>query len=170
VHDVVAVEQVNPPGDEVTTYEVISLAPLETGAVHATRTEESPKVPSTEVGGAGTLATDIGVDGEEVDPFPATLVAVTVNEYATPLVRPVIVQVRLLVVQVNVPGLEATAYELTAAPPSLAGALHDTMSDPGPYAALTLSGVPGVVAGVTAPLAADADPVPAAFVAATVKV
>jgi len=44
------------------------------------------------------------------------------------------------------------------------------MSDPDPYAALTLSGVPGVVAGMTALLTAEADPVPAAFVAATVKV
>jgi hypothetical protein len=108
VHDVVAVIHVNPPGDEVTEYEVISLAPLDAGAFHATRTEESPKVPTTEVGGAGTLAKLIGVDGKEADPVPATLVAVTVNEYATPLVRPVIVQVRLLVVQVNDPGLEAT--------------------------------------------------------------
>ena len=81
-----------------------------------------------------------------------------------------IVHVRLLVVQENAPGLEATAYELTAAPPSLVGALQDTMSDPGPYAALTLSGTLGVVAGVTGPLDAEADPVPAAFVATTLKV
>jgi len=80
VHDVVAVVHVNPPGEDVTKYEVISLAPLEAGAFHATRTEESPNVPTTEVGGAGTLATDIGVDGNEADPAPATLVAVTVNE------------------------------------------------------------------------------------------
>ena len=80
VQEVVAVVHVNPPGEEMTEYEEITLAPLEAGASHTTRTEESPNVPTTDVGAAGTLATAIGVDGEEADPVPAMLVAVTVNE------------------------------------------------------------------------------------------
>jgi hypothetical protein len=58
-----------------------------------------------------------------------------------------------------------------ALPPS-EGATHDTTADPSPAVAVTFVGAPGAVApaGVTEFDAADAGPVPTAFVAATVNV
>jgi len=60
-----------------------------------------------------------------------------------------------------------------AAPPSDAGAVHDTDACPSPAVAVTPVGAPGAVtvgAGVTALLAALGADVPAALLAVTVKV
>ncbi len=57
-----------------------------------------------------------------------------------------------------------------ALPPSLLGAVKLTVAWVFPRAAVTPVGAPGTVAGVTAFDAADAAPVPTAFVAVTVKV
>jgi hypothetical protein len=57
-----------------------------------------------------------------------------------------------------------------AAPPSLAGAEKLTVACVLAATAETLVGAPGVVAGVTADEALEALPVPALFVAVTVKV
>ena len=68
------------------------------------------------------------------------------------------------------PGDAVTVYPVIVAPPSLAGALHDTTDEPFATVPDTLVGWPGVVRGTTLLDALDADPVPAAFVAVTVNV
>jgi hypothetical protein len=50
------VEQVKPPGDEVTVYPVMGDPPFDAGALHDTVAEESPESPATELGAAGTEA------------------------------------------------------------------------------------------------------------------
>jgi hypothetical protein len=57
-----------------------------------------------------------------------------------------------------------------ALPPSLAGAVQETVALPFPALALTAVGAPGTVTGVTLLEGSDAGPVPAALTATTVKV
>ena len=59
---------------------------------------------------------------------------------------------------------------MIALPPFEAGAVQDTAALAAPAVALTIVGAPGVAIGVTDPDAVDAEPVPAALVAVTVKV
>jgi hypothetical protein len=63
-----------------------------------------------------------------------------------------------------------TVYPAIGLPPSLAGADQLTVAVVLPASAVTLSGVPGTVAGVTALEGEDAGPVPIALVAVTVNV
>jgi len=125
----------------------------------------------TAVGAPGTVDGTTAAEAEETAPEPLAFVAVTVNVYEVPFVRPVTVQVVVAVVQVNEPGVEVTVYELIAAPPVETGAAHDTTDDafPAPVA-LTAVGAPGTVDGTTAAEADEAEPVPEAFVAVTVNV
>jgi hypothetical protein len=95
---------------------------------------------------------------------------VTVNVYATPLVRPVTVVVEFDVLAVNPPGLEVTVYEVIAEPPFEAGADQETSTLPSAASPATFVGASGTVAGVTELLAPDPLPVPAEFVAVTVNV
>ena len=72
----------------VTLYPEIALPPSEVGAVQVTAALTLPGVASTDLGAPGTPA---GVTGDEAldgDPAPAALLAVTVNVYESPLVRP----------------------------------------------------------------------------------
>jgi len=150
------------------------------------------------VEGTGTTAGvgAIGVTGavalEDTD-VPATVIAVTVNVYAVPLVKPVTVTVVAPVVVANCPPEEITRYPVTTDPPLLVGAVHDTDTCPSPAIALALVGAPGATTveattdvevpppdgvgagvggpvGVTALDALDAIDVPDAFVAVTVNV
>jgi hypothetical protein len=57
-----------------------------------------------------------------------------------------------------------------AEPPLLAGAVNVTVACALPAVALPMVGAPGTIAGVTLFDAAEAAPVPATFVAVTVKV
>jgi hypothetical protein len=84
------------------------------------------------------------------------------------LLRPVTIAVVALVVAEAPPGVAVTVY-VTAAPPSGA-AVQDRIAEPSPGVPARLVAAPGVVRGVTAGDAADAEPVPAAFDAATVNV
>ena len=60
---------------------------------------------------------------------PIALVAFTVNVYPVPLLRPVTVAaVAPDVVAVAPPGDALTVYPVTADPPLLAGAAHDTLA------------------------------------------
>jgi hypothetical protein len=68
------------------------------------------------------------------------------------------------------PGDEVTVYDVIAEPPSDAGALKLTLACRSPGVADTPVGAPGTVRGVTAADGADAAPVPATLVAATVNV
>jgi hypothetical protein len=80
---------VNPPGDEVTVKPVIGAPPV--GVVGGTQDTVAPALPATAltlVGAPGT--TDVtGMEALDAGPVPTALVAVTVNVYAVPLVRPV---------------------------------------------------------------------------------
>ena len=66
------------------------------------------EVPETEVGAPGTVDGVTTADADEAAPVPDTFVAVTVNVYDVPFVRPVTVQVVVAVVQVKEPGVEVT--------------------------------------------------------------
>ena len=88
---------------------MIAAPPLEAGAVQDTT--DSPlafDVPDTDVGTPGTLDGTTAVDAEEAEPVPETFVAVTVNEYDVPLVRPSTVHDVEAVVQENEPEVELT--------------------------------------------------------------
>ena len=72
--------------------------------------------------------------------------------------------------QVSPPGAAVTVYFVIAAPPSEAGADHDTVTWPSPDTVEVIAGAPGTVAGVTESEAAELAPMPIVFVAATVNV
>jgi len=153
-------------------YPVIAL-PLSAGAVHETDACCSPAVAvmsagaAGAVGGSGTTA----FEGDDAEPLPAPLVAVTVNVYEVPAVRPVTnAAVRVpSTVAVALPGDAVTVYAVIALPPS-AGAVHVTDAEFGPAVAVTPVGAAGRSAGTIAFDAADAALVPIAFVAVTVNV
>ena len=106
---------------------VMAAPPLDAGAVQdTTDCELAYEVAATPVGAPGTVAGVAGPEGLDGELVPAELVAVTVNVYEVPLVSPVTVQPVETVEQVNAPGVEVTVYPLMAAPPLLAGAVHDT--------------------------------------------
>ena len=79
--------------------------PSTAGAAHDTATCSSPAVPDTPVGAPGAVKGATGVtggDGADAGPVPCALVAVTVNVYGVPLVRPVTVQLNGPVVHAQV--------------------------------------------------------------------
>ena len=152
---------------------------METGAVHDTTDEpvefaDVTTVAETLVGTPGTPIGAMEFDEVEATDVPAEFVAVTVNEYETPLVRPATVHEVEEVVHVFEPGFEVTMYEVIDAPPFEAGGVHDTTDEPDAFAEVTtVAETPateeGTVAGTAAEDAADAPEVPAEFVAVTVN-
>ena len=72
-------------------------------------------------------------------------------------------------------GSDVTVYDVIGLPPfpgifpAAAGAAKYTVACPFPLTAFSMAGLPGTVEGVTLLEAADAGPVPAPFVALTVK-
>ena len=81
---------VNPPGEDVAVYDVIADPPFAAGAVNDTTANEVPATADTPVGASG--ATIVGVtefDALDALLVPIVVVAVTVNVYADPFVRPV---------------------------------------------------------------------------------
>ena len=84
---------------------MIGLPPVEAGADHASVTWVFPGVAVLRVGAPGTVR-GVAERPFEAAPCPATFVALTVNEYEVPLVRPETVQPSApLVEQVAPPGL-----------------------------------------------------------------
>ena len=79
-------------------------------AVQDTVAEPLPAVAETPVGASGTVDGVTAEEAEEAELGPLALVAVTVKEYAVPLVRPFTVQlvVEPSEVQVLFPGEEVT--------------------------------------------------------------
>ena len=76
------------------------------------------------------------------------MVAVTVNVYAVPLVKPDNVELRpvaVIPVHVEHAGDDAIVYPVIGEPPSLTGAVHDTTADASPAVANTPVGAPGAV-------------------------
>ena len=90
-------------------------------------------------GDAGVMA----LEAPDALPVPALLVAVTVNVYATPLVRPATVIGEPLPVPVAPPGLAVTVYPVMVPPPLLAGAVNVTEAWVSPAVALPIVGGPG---------------------------
>ena len=86
------------------------------------------------------------------------------------MVRPVTVIGLAVPVALMPPGLEVIVYFVMALPPSEAGGVKVTVARAFPRVAVPMVGAPGTVAGITLFEAADAAPVPTAFVAFTVKV
>jgi hypothetical protein len=70
---------VKPPGEEVTVYELIAAPPLEAGADQLTDACPFPPVAVTLVGAPGGAAGITLLEGEEAEPIPAELLAVTVK-------------------------------------------------------------------------------------------
>src|SRR5882724_7620393 len=109
----------------------MALPPLAAGGVHVTVANAFPPVAVTFVGGSGTAAGVTGLDAAETGPVPIALVAVTVNVYAVPLLRPLSATLSVLppTVVVTPPGDAVTAYDVMALPPFDAGAVHVTVAD-----------------------------------------
>jgi hypothetical protein len=109
--------------------------------------------------------------GKDADEVPAALAAVTVNVYTVPFERPVTVAaVGPVVATVLPPGVAVTVYPVIVEPPSLDGALQETIASVLRAVAATPEGVVGTVAGVTPALADDAGESPTPLVAVTVNV
>ena len=70
---------------------MIALPPSLAGAVNVMIASALPGVALTAVGAPGTVIGVTALDGDDAGPGPASLVAVTVNVYAVPLTRPLIV-------------------------------------------------------------------------------
>jgi len=115
-------------GLEVTVNPVSGAPPVLPGAVHDTVAEVSEVVATalTPVGAPGAVAGVAAADAVEAAPVPTPLVAVTVNVYGVPLVRPVTVQPVVAVVQVKPPGDEVAVYPVMVDPPLEAGAVQLT--------------------------------------------
>ena len=125
-----------------------ALGVVDTGVNTGVNTGVGPGVNTGVVGATGVTE----LDATDALPVPATFVAVTVNIYAVPLVRPVTVQERApVVVHVRPPGLAVTVYPVIGQPPSDTGAVHDTTLCPfAPVVAVTLVGRPGCEAKIVA--------------------
>ena len=83
--------------------------PLLAGAVQDTTDWVfAAPVALTEVGAPGTVDGVTAADAVEAAPVPDTFVAVTVNVYEVPFVRPATVHEVVAVVHVNEPGVEVT--------------------------------------------------------------
>ena len=79
------------------------------GAVHVTTDWVlAAPIALTAVGAPGTVAGTTAADADEAAPVPDAFVAVTVNVYEVPFVRPVTVHEVDTVEHVNEPGVEVT--------------------------------------------------------------
>jgi len=151
---------------------VTAAPPLLAGAVQDTTDWVfAAPVALTEVGAPGTVDGVTAADAVEAAPVPDTFVAVTVNVYEVPFVRPATVHEVVAVVHVNEPGEDVTVYELIEAPPLLTGAAHDTTDEAFAFEVPeTEVGAPGTVEGTAAAEAVEAAPVPDTFLAVTLNV
>jgi uncharacterized protein (DUF983 family) len=85
-------------------------------------------------------------DAADGAPVPVVLVALTVNVYAVPLVRPVTVQGVLPHVAVMPPGALVAVYCVIGLPPVKAGGVKLTDACPEPGVAVPIVGAPGTTA------------------------
>ena len=109
-------------------------------------------------------------EAAEAAPVPIALVAVTVKVYAVPLVRPVTMIGEPGLVETMPPGDEVAVKLVIGLPPLLAGGVNGTEALELLGTAVPIVGAPGAPAGVTLFEAAEAAPVPIAFIATTVNV
>ena len=85
---------------------MIAEPPSVPGTFHDKKTCAFPAAAVRLVGASGTVASVIGLDDADEGPVPAALVAVTVNVYAVPFVKPVTVIGPPVEVAEIFPGLE----------------------------------------------------------------
>jgi hypothetical protein len=105
----VVVHGTPPIPEGVTVYRVMGWPPLLAGAVQATDAVAAPGDALTLLGCPGTVAGMTVLDAIEGRLGPEAFVAVTMNVYDRPLVRPVTEQLkRTVVVHVSPPGAEVT--------------------------------------------------------------
>jgi hypothetical protein len=139
----------------VTVYPVIALPPVFVGAVQLTVTKAFPFAGVPMVGAPGTPSGVTLAEELENGPVPTTLMAATVNVYASPMESPVTVQVVAVldvdeghasVVGVEVVTFSAvTVYPVIALPPVFIGALQLTVAEPFPFVGVPMVGAPGTV-------------------------
>jgi len=129
---------------EVTVYEVMALPPLEPGAENVIVASPFPRVAVPIVGAPGTVdgTTELLVPEEIL--VPNSFVAVTVNVYVVPFVKPVTIIGDVPAVPVNPPELEVTVYEVMALPPLLAGGVNEMVACPSPRVATPIIGASGI--------------------------
>jgi hypothetical protein len=137
--------------------------------VNATVACALPAVAVPMVGAPGTPWGVTLFEGAEAAPVPTELVALTVNVYDVPLVRPVTVQGDVAHVPVCPPE-DVAVYERIVAPPLLPGGVKLTVAWPLPAVAVPIVGAPGALRTRTLLDAADAALEPTEFTATTVKV
>ena len=130
-------------------------------------------------GVVGVVTADEAVEAAEV---PTAFVAVTVNVYAFPAVKPdrtIGDDAPVFVTVVPPDAVPVTVNDVTALPPSEAGTVNatatlDVLGSTRPVTPVSVAagdvGAPGVIAGVTDEEAADDGDEPTAFVAVTEKV
>ena len=135
--------------------------------------------PTATVSAVGALGTVEGVaeaDATDSADVPRLFVATALNMYSTPLVKPLIEQVRVAALVIHVP--DATlpnvyavmVYPLMDEPFVLTGGSQDTVADASPATTVTLIGGDGAAFTAMPVDATDVREVPAVLVAVTLKV
>jgi hypothetical protein len=119
---------VKPPVLEVTVYDVTADPPLFTGGVNEIVAWPLPATAVTLVGAFGTVAGTIVLLVEEAILVPTLFVAVTVNVYVVPFVKPVTVNGDDPPLAVKLPVFEVTVYDVIDAPPLFTGALNEIVA------------------------------------------
>jgi len=171
VQDSSEVTQENPPGFDVTVYEVISAPPSENGSDHETVTEPlATDSIVTSDGDEGTVDGTIAADTSEAAPSPDAFTAATVKLYEVPFARPTTVHGDTALSHTTSPAALRTTNLETEAPPLLTGAVQDTTDCAfAPPVATTSDGTPGTVDGTAAAEESELEPVPDTLVAVTVN-
>lgn len=96
------------------------------------------------VGALGTVAGVTELLDTDAVLVPLALVAVTVNVYVVPLVRPVTIIGDPVPLAVIPPGLDVTVYVVIGPPPVFAGGVNVIVTCPLPLVATTFVGASGV--------------------------
>jgi hypothetical protein len=135
-----------------TSYLVIAEPPV-FGSVKLTVADPFPADATTFVGVEGLPTGVTAVEATDGPELPTPFLAIAVNVYGVPLLKPDISHPALgfVVTHVNPPGDEVTIYSTIADPPLSVGAVNVTVAFPGAVdAPVTLVGATEIVAGVTA--------------------
>src|SRR5690349_17239488 len=136
------------------------LPPVSVGGEKNTAAVRSPAVRCSFVGAPGTaIVAAAGLtagDGNDADPVPVALVAVTVNVYEVPLVSPATFtypsrRKSEAEIVVRCPPEDSTVYRVTGEPPSAIGWVQTTYANPSPAFADTRSGAAGAARVVKLP-------------------
>jgi len=109
---------------------MIGAPPLSAGGVQLSVIDVGVAVPPVRpVGAPGVVAGVTAAEAADGGEVPTALVAVTVNVYAVPLVKPDTVELTpavVIPVHAGHAGDDAIVYPVIAEPPSETGAVHDT--------------------------------------------